>query len=240
MCTVSYLPLPSGFLLTSNRDEWNKRLPALPPLPYDIHQQTVTFPRDQQANGTWIATNHQYTLCLLNGAFQKHESQPPYRLSRGLMLLDFFKYLNPLDFASSYDFSGIENFTLLIKSNIDADFFELRWDGIKLHLTSLDPLKPQIWSSCTLYTDEVIAERRSWFEKWLAEQVQFSSEDIISFHRFAGKGDKQNDVLMERENGVQTVSVTHISSTAGQLSMRYWDINENKEFEVNVIANAEA
>ena len=58
MCTVTYLPLQdNGFILTSNRDEAIVRKISLPPAKYTINNTSVFFPKDQEANGTWIATS---------------------------------------------------------------------------------------------------------------------------------------------------------------------------------------
>ncbi len=224
MCTVSYLPLENGFILTSNRDEWNQRPAALFPQEYTLFIQKITFPKDPQANGTWIAMSNDFTLCLLNGAFVKHQHKPPYRLSRGLVLLDFFQYLSVEKYRSDYNFDGVENFTLLIKSNTSNAFHELRWDGTTLHHIELNHTEKYIWSSCTLYTDEIIAERKQWFADWLANHPEYTQEEIIHFHTFAGKGDESNDVIMKRENGVQTVSVTSIEKRLDNLQMRYIEV----------------
>ncbi len=131
MCTVTYLPLPSaGFVLTSTRDERSIRKAAIPPREYDVHGGMVFYPKDPDAGGTWIASAVSgYSLCLLNGGFKIHESRPPYRLSRGLVLLDFYKYNNVASFRDHYDFKGIEPFTLLILGHPQRSLDELRWDG---------------------------------------------------------------------------------------------------------------
>jgi uncharacterized protein with NRDE domain len=224
MCTVSYLPLADGYILTSNRDEWNKRPNALAPQVYSLFGQEITFPKDPQANGTWIAMSQNFTLCLLNGAFVKHHHNPPYRLSRGLVLLDFYQYLSVDKYIKEYNFNKIENFTLLIKSNTDNAFHELRWDGTQIHCSELNYQEKYIWSSCTLYTDEIIAERKAWFKEWNKEHSTYKQEDIINFHRFAGKGDEGNDVIMKRDNGVQTVSVTSIVREKDKMEMRYIEL----------------
>jgi hypothetical protein len=233
MCTVSYLPLPGeGFIITSTRDEKSLRKTALPPEQYDIHDGPVYFPRDTDAGGTWIASSPGgHTLCLLNGGFIIHESIPPYRRSRGLVLLDFYKYNNVAGFRDQYDFTGIEPFTLLIRnfhSNKPAEagsiFDELRWDGEQVHHTPLNPELPAIWSSVTLYSDEVISQRNKWFEKWLDDHPEFSVESAINFHKTAGTGNIQNDILMNRDNEVRTVSITSILRDPLRYEYYYEDI----------------
>jgi uncharacterized protein with NRDE domain len=115
MCTVSFLPKKgNSFILTSNRDEDMLRQTALPFQKYSLNNKSLYYPKDPKAGGTWIATEpNSFTVCLLNGAFKAHTPNPPYNKSRGIVLLDFFKYNNQYDFIKQYDFSNIEPFTLL-------------------------------------------------------------------------------------------------------------------------------
>lgn len=84
MCTVSFLPKGGNdFIITSNRDEKENREIALSPKKY-IHQHLkIVYPQDTKAKGTWIAMSENgFTICLLNGGFMPHKSNPPYRKSR--------------------------------------------------------------------------------------------------------------------------------------------------------------
>lgn len=233
MCTVSYLPLPGdGFIITSTRDEKSIRKPALPPEKHDTFQIPLYYPRDTDAGGTWIATSPVgHTLCLLNGGFILHESSPPYRRSRGLVLLDFYRFNDVALFREKYDFSGIEPFTLLIRNvsgiapgKKNPQFNELRWDGEQVHITSLNPESPAIWSSVTLYSDEVISQRKGWFEQWLTGDPEFTIGSAVNFHKTAGTGNIQNDILMNRENVVRTVSITSILREPLRNEFYYEDI----------------
>ena len=91
MCTVTFIPLKNNrFVLTSNRDESPQRSPeTISSLRKE--GQEIIFPKDKGAGGSWIAASSQDRLvCLLNGAFDCHQRTPPYRKSRGQMVLDFF------------------------------------------------------------------------------------------------------------------------------------------------------
>ena len=90
MCTVTFYPNNNEYILTSSRDEVKYR-PTLPPKRYNINNQEITFPKDEVAGGTWIATNNNTkTVCLLNGAFERHQRKESYSRSRGLILLESF------------------------------------------------------------------------------------------------------------------------------------------------------
>ncbi|WP_422355879.1 NRDE family protein [Roseivirga pacifica] len=222
MCTVTFLPLTEGFILTSNRDESPERQAFLPQQKR-IGNVEVCFPKDPLAGGTWFATDNQrFTLCLLNGGFEKHKHEPPYRLSRGQMVLQFFEYYDLADFKSQFEFEGIEPFTLVV---IDAlagvALEELVWDEKALRVRKLNSNTPYIWSSSTLYPEPVRQERRNWFEKWLLDHKTFSQQEIISFHKSGGKGDAWNDFVMNREGKVQTISVTSVQKKGREFSPLY-------------------
>ena len=225
MCVVTYLPeVDGGFILTSNRDESIRRPAAIPPRRYVVGKQLVAFPKDAQAGGTWIATTERRTLCLLNGAFQKHAHRPPYRRSRGLVVLDAFSYDSPHTFAREYDFTDIEPFTLVMvdKANDFLTLHELRWDGSKAHFKCLAADAPRIWSSVTLYSEAVVREREGWFQAWLAAPHVDLAAEIIAFHTSAGKGDPTNDLRVNRGN-LKTVSITQIRTQSGELNLFYQD-----------------
>lgn len=207
MCTVTYLPLEKGYILTSNRDESPLRN-ATPPEVKTIGNRSVYFPKDPLAGGTWFATDqYKFTLVLLNGGLVKHHHKPPYRRSRGLMVLDFFEVYNIQKFVDEYDFTGIEPFTLVIASE---ELHELIWTGKDLLLNEFGTTEPRIWSSSTLYPEPVRAERKSWFNKWLQSHKNFNQSEILEFHKTGGKGDAWNDFIMNRDGIVQTISVTSI------------------------------
>ncbi|MEI7584323.1 NRDE family protein [Runella sp.] len=224
MCFVTYLPHQQGFILTSNRDEHVGRPKALPPKKYIINGQSVFYPQDGLAGGTWIASSSKVTLCLLNGAFVKHHHRPPYRRSRGWVVLDFFSCEDTEDFVRNYDFRGIEPFTLVaVEQSPILQLAEIKWDGVQLYHNKLEPEAAHSWSSVTLYSNEVIRERQRWFEEWQQEHPLFEGEDVLDFHSFGGKGDVENDLIINRNNELRTVSITQIQKTTEQFLINYWD-----------------
>ncbi len=231
--------MPNGnnkFILTFSRDEQVLRKKAVPPQKYFVDQHAVYYPRDMQAGGTWIAAGAgSFTICLLNGAFQKHIHQPPYSKSRGIMLLDFFKFNDVNVFTDGYDFSGIEPFTLLLLENSNQlRLHELRWDGLSTALNELSPVEPAIWSSVTLYEPEVIAQREEWFREWLKNNDGNNQDAIVKFHETGGVGDKSIDLLMNRDNLLRTLSITSVSNSGEEVIMKYKDIVENYISVVNI------
>jgi YD repeat-containing protein len=224
MCTVTYLPLGGqAFVLTSSRDESPGRRTSARPERQQLGAHTVLFPRDGQAGGTWIAASEGATLCLLNGAFTAHASRPPYRHSRGLVILHYFGYPSTDAFLRDYPADGLEPFTLLVR---DADGLrEMRWDGAGRFTRTLDPGAPHLWASATLYEPAAIRKRQQWFAAWLAAHPAPDPAAIRHFHRTAGDGDPRNDLLMRREH-VRTVSLTSVIHREGPPEMWYEAVGE--------------
>ena len=223
MCTVTYIPQgPESFVLSSNRDENPARSPQQLSREERQHH-TLIFPRDTSAGGTWIAAEtDNRVVCLLNGAFEKHHHRPPYKQSRGIMVLDFFNYPSATDFSEKYDFDGIEPFTLVLPEK--GRLFELRWDEKQVHFRELDARDFHIWSSATLYPEPVQKKRVNWFENWLLKRSDFSLEAIHNLHLHGGDGDSWNDYVMNRNGLVQTVSISHIVKTPRALDFIYYDL----------------
>ncbi len=222
MCTVSYLPGPDGFILTSSRDERTNRPTATITNTISSQGEEVLFPRDPQGQGSWIATSASRTACLLNGAFVFHQPSPPYRHSRGLIVLAAFDYGTIHQFADEYDFTALEPFTLIL---LEADeLLVLRWDGTRLFRTRHDTGQPRIWSSATLYSPGIVQVRWRWFGQWLGTSSKFSPESIRTFHKTAGTGDPENALLMRRGQEYATVSLTSIVRTADGVEMIYEDL----------------
>lgn len=235
MCVLTYLPTPDGFILTNNRDEHLSRPRAVAPRRYCVHHREAYFPKDPRAGGTWLATSPALSVCLLNGAFRPHEPQPPYRHSRGQVVLDFFGYATATAFAQAYDFSNLEPFTLLAFDSLERmKITELRWDGERLFSSEKAADEPCIWSSVTLYSPAVVAARQGWFSAWQREHPDFSPEAIWQFHH-STHGDRKNDLVMARPNGLLTFSVMQIEQRGGCLRLAYQDLQTGEEWRYRVL-----
>ena len=198
------------------------------PQVYSLPHSKVIFPRDSDAGGTWIATNENgNTVVFLNGAWVKHEPLPPYQKSRGLVLLDMVDSDSPLTYFLKSDLKQIEPFTAIVYES--EELYECRWDGNEKYHAKLDKSQAHIWSSATLYDEAVVKKREAWFEQWLRENPSPSQEDIFHFHQFTGDGDTHNDLLMDRDGMVSTVSITSVELEMDLAKMRYQDIKKGTQ-----------
>jgi len=236
MCTVSYIPKinDNGFLLTSNRDEKEFRQTINPEI-YTFGDVKVSFPKDALAGGSWIAINDRGRLCcLLNGGFKSHKKQSFHTLSRGKILLELtsseagFK-----EYFEGRELSNVEPFTIVAiqkKEDKIISFCELIWDGEKKHFRELNIEESYIWSSATLYSEENRKKRKSWFTQFLTNNNEnISLENVFEFHSGTHTEDNSINLIMERENGLKTVSITQVVSKGTKLQLNYNDLlQENK------------
>jgi hypothetical protein len=227
MCTVTFLPSGDGVFLVSNRDEKHDRAEALAPAAYTFSGGRIIFPKDADAGGTWIAMHENgNAVVLLNGGLEPHQSQPPYRRSRGLILLDVLGNEHPVGAFKDINLEGVEPFTTVMW--VDNRLYEGIWDGAEKYLSEKDSQIPHLWSSVTLYDEVIRARRRNWFDKWLATNKAPGLEDMLHFHQFTGEGDAENDLLMNRNGQMLTVSITGIQLARGEGEMVYLDMKKRK------------
>ena len=211
MCTVTYIPQPnSGYILTSNRDESVKRAKALTPELTQLNDVNVLFPKDTSKGGTWIGTtDRNRTLCLLNGAFIKHEVSHDYVKSRGLVVLDFFKASDSEMFAKSYSLKGIEPFTLVIIDGGEVlSLLELKWDGKEKHISKLNPKDCHIWSSATLYNQEQANYKANVFKSFI--KTTPNANDILNFHENGIENHTDLMRYINLDSPIETISITQI------------------------------
>lgn len=233
MCTVTFLPkTKKSYLLTHNRDEHHTRSIALLPEKKFIHGQAILLPTDSKAGGTWFAASNDFTLCILNGGFEKHVSSPPYRHSRGNVIIDFFKFNDIILFSKEYSIDNIEPFTLIIVDNNTQQLFQLINDGTQFHIEEKDCLIPHIWSSTTLYSNEKRTIRKNIFEKFIA-QNNFSQNAIIDFHTNKFENYEDEGIQINRNEILKTVSLTSLHKEE-KISLKYFDFIEHKSSEIEL------
>ncbi len=227
MCTVSFVPNSSSeFMLTSNRDEAKARGLASAPQIFLKQHAKIVAPIDPLASGSWIAASESGdVICLLNGAFKKHRHQPPYKKSRGLVVMDYFAFNDPEKFITEYSFVNIEPFTMVMVHQKDQpQLYELRWDGEQVYFQHLDSQQPHLWSSVTLYSDEIAESKRNQFNEALKKILHdhLSASTLIELHKQFLYEDWVK--LPERIDLVSTLSITSVQSSNRNMVMYYCDL----------------
>lgn len=219
MCTVSFVPLKDSVLITSNRDESVVRGLTLPTKEYWINNIKSTYPKDEKSVGTWIGYNEYNSIAvLLNGAFIKHESTPPYKKSRGLIITEILSTKNSIETVDKYDFNDIEPFTLILYQNYLL--IEFRWDGKELFKKHLSTNACHLWNSATLYSNKI--EKNNQLDLKLLLSNTITQKEILDFH----KSKKYETQLREQSiiNNIKTLSITQVVFSNEKTEMLYKDL----------------
>ncbi len=228
MCTVSYVRSGDKTIITSNRDEEVAR-PALEPQNYRVGNKNVFFPKDPRAGGTWFAVDENANvIVLLNGASEKHQWNPPYRKSRGLIVLDLIGSESIFATWQTIDLDNIEPFTLVACQN--GELQQLRWNGTEKESAALDPARDYIWSSSSLYPQNVREARAQWFEKFLVTRPGVNESEMFNFHRYTEDADPENGLVINRNGFLKTLSITQTVIEKNKVRLMHHDLLGQREF----------
>lgn len=229
MCTVTFVNSNGKKIITSNRDEKVLRETAIEPRSYSINNKNIIFPKDPKAGGTWFAVNEDtVVLVLLNGALEKHQLKTSYKKSRGLIVLDLISSNSPIQEWHLIDLSEIEPFTIVLFQN--QKLYQLRWNENEKETIELDASKNYIWSSSTLYSQEIRQKRADWFRTFIDTKFEFSSEELFNFHRYTEENNNENGLVINRNNKLKTVSITQTVIDKNKTEIFYNDLIFDKKF----------
>jgi hypothetical protein len=226
MCTVTILPLGANdFVLTTNRDESPERATLAPDF-YKVDETTLLYPKDKLSGGTWVGVSERNRLvCVLNGGFGYHRRKASYRISRGIVANDLLVSMELSITVDEYNLTDIEPFTMVIVDwNNGLKFMELVWDGDQKHFRELSSAA-HIWSSSTLYSEDMKTERHQWFKDFESAH-KLSPESLLEFHLTAGKDNKDYGVIMDR-GFVKTTSITQVKKMGEHVSMWFNNLQDN-------------
>lgn len=227
MCTVTIIPKGNNdFVLTSNRDEAPNRESMSPDF-YQVDNVKMLFPKDEKAGGTWIGVSERNRLiCLLNGGIELHIRQNDYGISRGLVVTDLLASTDIVVALEAYNLSKVEPFTLVIVDwNSNLKFYEFVWDGLNKLFTKL-PKEAKIWSSTSLYSQEMKYERKQWFDQFKSEN-DLTSDKAKQFHKITHKDNKEYGVVMDR-GFVKTTSITQVEKIKDKVVLSFENLQKNK------------
>lgn len=226
MCTVTFVASAALAVITSNRDEQTSR-PSLPPAVYKVNGKNLLFPKDPHAGGTWFAADEKANvIVLLNGAAHAHKHEPPYRRSRGLIVLDLLSGKSAIEEWNVIDLQNVEPFTIVLCEG--GELYQLQWDGTNKDRVDLDAGQTHIWSSSTLYPKEIRRQREQWFTSFLGKKPDPTPNEMLDFHRYTENGNTQNGLVINRKGiRLRTLSITQTVIQGSRLEMRYSDLASN-------------
>jgi len=231
MCTVTFIATKTGAIITSNRDEHILRV-ALPPQIYLYNQKSIIYPKDVTAGGTWYATDgSSKVIVLLNGGAEKHAHKPPYRRSRGLIVLDLISAENTISEWQIIDLINVEPFTIVFFS--ENNLHQLQWNGAVKSQLELDASKNHIWSSSTLYDAAIRTQRAEWFAAFLEKEATLSPQKMFDFHRYTENSDAKNGLVISRNEVLKTLSITQTIIDEIGVEIHYYDLISAEKFTVS-------
>lgn len=224
MCTITYLPYKDKIFITSNRDERPTRKAALAPTVEKYKTGKILSPTDGMKGGTWIGIhNNGNAMVLANGAFAPHIRKDSYRESRGKIFLEIFDSENPVAKFNEINLDDIEPFTLIAWLKKNGTLWEMRWDEYEKFVVSLPADMPRMWSSVTLFDEQMIERRKKWFDEWRAAQDNITGEAIRNFHEHGGEGFERLN-LNYNNGATSTLSITGIEISEDRSVMYYHDL----------------
>lgn len=215
MCILSIFSKTNGdFILTQNRDESIYRPTSAKVETREFYGQKVMGPIDLNSGGTWIYHTEKYAVCVLNGGYENHSHRPPYRMSRGLVILELLKFDSMDEFIAEINLEEIEPFTMVIidlKLNLKKIVV---WDGNEKFVENLSDEKLIVRSSSTLYDISEKLYNKGNFEKL----DLINSEEIYKIHQKLAmpKNDKYPIV--------QSTSITQIIHLAKNIDLKFCPI----------------
>jgi hypothetical protein len=228
MCTVSFVSNNDSIIITSNRDEKVIRA-AIEPKNYLINSKKIFFPKDKKSGGTWFAIDENANvLVLLNGAHEKHVDTGNYSKSRGLIVLELIGSKSPIESWKTIDLNKIEPFTLVLFQ--EQLLYQLRWNGKEKETIKLDNKQNYIWSSSTLYSEEIREKRAAWFTAFLDTKPDVNENELFNFHQYTEADNSEHGLVINRNDILKTLSITQTVIKKNKVEMLHHDLINKRHF----------
>lgn len=232
MCILSLVKTNDRLIITSNRDEQRSRKNSLTPEIISLENRKTILARDAQANGTWFLTDEKGRVAvLLNGAFENHTPRPPYRESRGIILINLFQEENFKSAFLFYNLENIEPFQIIFVENQMA--IQCVWEGGQKHVFAIDLSSPKVFFSPTLYTKEQQEEKRNHFLNMHAEIGFLNPSELLNIHSNRNEATTSTNFFMSRENQT-TKSISQVEITPTTTHYTHWQAWDNQLHEITL------
>jgi uncharacterized protein with NRDE domain len=226
MCCLTIVKTPNhNIVFTHNRDEqWSRQTRGTFVQEYRFEYNKIWMPKDSLVDGTWIGSDGTRAAAILNGYKKNHLKKEKYRASRGTIIPKLLKETHTQKFMESFDPSGMEPFTLIVADN-KKYITEIGWDEKEIHLTKHDIESPLIFSSFTLYDDDVQQKRKNLFLSLVT--TQSNHDNLWQFHET--KGDNHGSFInVDYNNEISTVAISQIV-LGDQPTFYYKSLLENQQ-----------
>ena len=234
MCTVSMVPVKAGYVFTFNRDEQPLRQTPHYKVHEDLGYKNIYFAMDSKAGGTWFGADNRGNIAMLfNGAFDKHQKQETYTKSRGIILLELLRSPAMFEDFQHKSLYHTEPFSVILLE--DKKLYRLSWDGITKHIQLLDSNTPHIFSSATLYENEIQQQRKTWLDNFLNKQLQVTDETVYHFHASHNITDRENGLCIAREGSCSTLSISQAIWQEDHIRIRHKDLVTGQLYQQDIL-----
>ncbi len=217
MCTLSFLPVQTGFRLAMNRDEKRVRIAALPPERFFVGERGVIYPREP-SGGTWLAVNDA-GVCLALINWHRIKKEPLERIeSRGQVIPQLIGASSSVQVERKLRAVPLQNlrpFRLIAAVSSEHMLVEFGWNLRALEV-SKRPWRTHHWFSSGF--DERQAEITRRVVCGNAEPRTI--KDLRTLHRSHAPRRGPFSICMHRGDA-RSVSYGEVSVTASSVVMRY-------------------
>ncbi|HEY4274496.1 MAG TPA: NRDE family protein [Rhizomicrobium sp.] len=217
MCTISFLPMRSGFLLAMNRDEQKTRPRALKPRKYWTGTHAALFPSEPDG-GTWVGVSDAgLSLALINW-YAKPQRDRALCVSRGVIIPHLLAAESMADIGAMFadlPLERINPFRLIAASAHEKRLREWRWDGTVLSSHKFRWSRRHWFSSG--YNEALVNKKRAAAVRGMAALTPARLRKLHAAH-LPERG--PFSLCMHREEA-ETVSYTEITVSRSGAEMRY-------------------
>jgi len=223
MCTVTFVPRPTGFLLAMNRDESRVRPVGLPPRIVQTGNRRMLGPQEK-SGGSWLRVNDAGMACaLLNwyGVPQHAVSDP---ISRGDVLNQIAQTDDTIAASTRLkvmELNRVRPFRLIAFDRLAQALVEFRWDQKKFQ-KKRHPWRLTQWASSGY--DEPAAQQARSVE--LTHKLKLATAGTTGWLRGLHRSHLPErgafSACVHREDAA-TVSYTELSVTRNRAAMRHFN-----------------
>ncbi|MCI0351894.1 MAG: NRDE family protein [Acidobacteriales bacterium] len=220
MCTVTFIPRDTGFLIAMNRDERLTREAAQPPQTFRVNHHRAIFPHES-SGGTWIGANDSgMAFAILNQSIENGGAQK--KKSRGAIIPALLTAGSSSDVQAAIhqlDFAGTLPFRLLGFFPAETVVREWTWNGKKLE-SKLHPWQQRHWFSSGKSDEMATQQRGAVCQSAWRQPAAGSLSWVRRLHRSHLPERGAFSICVHRDDA-QTVSYSELSSRDGTLDLRY-------------------
>lgn len=212
MCTLTFSPQRSGFLVVMNRDEQRSRVAALPPTSRQLGDRHALFP-SEPSGGTWIGLNDGGVVFALLNWYSVPSRLLGLPVSRGTIIPALLPESDPHMAGrriATLALDRIQPFRLvgIFPANEEGQVREWRWDGEAL-VAAEHAWKLEHWISSGADEPGAERQRRRCFARHSNAADHGSREWLIRLHASHEPVPGPTSICIHREDAA-TVSQTRI------------------------------